>query len=47
MVNAIKPPLILIADDDADFREILSTKLKNSNFAVIEAQDGQDAIKKN
>lgn len=41
-----QPPLILIADDDADFLEIVSTKLKDSGFSVIEAQDGQEAIKK-
>lgn len=39
-------PLILIADDEADFREIVSTKLKDSGFTVITAQDGKEAFEK-
>lgn len=41
-----QPPLILIADDDADFREIVFTKLKDSGFAAAVAKDGKDAIEK-
>src|SRR5574338_692235 len=40
------PPLILIADDDADFKEILSAKLLASGFQIAEAKDGQEAIQK-
>ena len=40
------PPLILIADDDADFKEILSAKLLASGYQIAEAGDGQEAIVK-
>jgi CheY-like chemotaxis protein len=40
------PPLILIADDDADFKEIISAKLLASGYEVAEAKDGQEAINK-
>ncbi len=39
-------PLILIADDDAGFQEIVSTKLKRSGFLVAEAHDGKEAVEK-
>ncbi|HDH31333.1 MAG TPA: response regulator [Candidatus Wolfebacteria bacterium] len=41
-----QPPLILIADDDTDFQEIVSTKLKESGFSVILAYNGKDVIEK-
>jgi|SRR3989344_3755900 len=40
------PPLILIADDDADFKEVLSAKLLKNNFTIAEAIDGEEAITK-
>ncbi len=40
------PPLILIADDDPSFREIIATKLKTSGFWVAEAVDGKEAFEK-
>ena len=40
------PPLILIADDDPDFKEILSTKFLTEGFKVAEASDGEQAISK-
>ncbi len=40
------PPLILIADDDADFKEILSAKLLASGYQIAEASDGAEAITK-
>jgi len=40
------PPLILIADDDPDFKEILSAKLLASGYQIAEAKDGQEAINK-
>ena len=40
------PPLILIADDNADFREILSAKLLASGYQSAEAKDGGEAITK-
>lgn len=39
-------PLILIADDDPDFKEILSAKLLASQFEIAEANDGAEAITK-
>lgn len=40
------PPLILIADDDMDFKEILSAKLLAAGFQIAEAKDGAEAITK-
>lgn len=40
------PPLILIADDDKDFVEILSAKLLAGGFKVAEAEDGSKAVSK-
>src|SRR3989344_8877427 len=37
---------ILVADDEKDFLEIISTKLKSSGFEVIEAENGRDAVDK-
>ena len=39
-------PLVLIADDDADFKEILSAKLLASGYQIAEASDGAEAITK-
>lgn len=38
-------PLILIADDDKEFREILVSKLKSKGFATKTASDGEEAVK--
>jgi len=38
--------LILIIDDDGDFREIISTKLAREGFGVEQSPDGQSGIKK-
>jgi CheY-like chemotaxis protein len=40
------PPLILIADDDADFKEILSAKFLSFGYQIAEASDGLEAITK-
>lgn len=40
------PPLILIADDEPDSREILAAKLKQEGYWVAEAKDGQEAVEK-
>ena len=37
---------ILIVDDDADIRSILTTKLEASGFEVISAENGQEGIEK-
>lgn len=39
-------PLILIADDDPGFLEIVCTALKRNGFLVAEAHDGKEAVEK-
>lgn len=34
-------PLVLVVDDDRDYREVIGTKLKASGFDVAEAEDGE------
>jgi len=41
-----KSNLILVADDDRDFLEILSAKLLAAGYEIAEAKDGQEAIDK-
>lgn len=41
-----QPPLILVVDDDANFREIFSTKLQASGFRVETAENGAESVKK-
>ncbi len=41
-----QPPLILIADDDIDFREIVLTKLEDNGFVVDTAKNGKEAVEK-
>ena len=36
---------ILIADDDSDIRDILKLTLKEDDYEIIEAQDGEEALK--
>ena len=40
------PPVILLADDDVGFQEIIRTKLKRLGFLVAEAHDGREAVDK-
>jgi CheY-like chemotaxis protein len=40
------PPLVLIADDDPDFKEVLSAKLLKAGLTIAEAKDGNEAITK-
>src|SRR3954453_12533047 len=37
-------PLILVADDDADHREILAWRLETRGYAVVLAADGVEAL---
>lgn len=37
-------PKVLLVDDDNNFRDIWKTKLSNSNFEVIEAENGKIAL---
>ena len=38
--------VILLVDDDADFRDILKAKLESGGFVIFEAVDGEDGLKK-
>jgi len=38
--------LILLVDDDKEFREVLSTKLRSSGFNIVEAVNGKEGIRK-
>ncbi|PIT92637.1 MAG: response regulator [Candidatus Harrisonbacteria bacterium CG10_big_fil_rev_8_21_14_0_10_42_17] len=40
------PPLILIADDDQAFREIVSVKLRAAGYWVAEAMSGDEAFER-
>jgi PAS domain S-box-containing protein len=40
-----KGEIILLAEDDADAREIMAEVLRLSGYKVIEAEDGEDAIR--
>lgn len=39
-------PLILIVDDEPEFREIFSTKLKTAGYRVETASDGAEGVQK-
>ena len=41
-----KNKLILLVDDDQDFLEILSTKLKEQGFNIETAKNGKEALEK-
>ena len=41
-----QPPLILVVDDEENFREIFSIKLNSLGFRVETAEDGRQAIQK-
>src|SRR6266436_6232346 len=38
------PPRILIADDNADNREILATQLATQDYELLQAADGEEAV---
>lgn len=40
------PPLILIVDDEANFRDIFSTALEKAGYKVETAVDGEDGYQK-
>ena len=42
---AERPPLILVADDEAVSRRLLSEALRRSGFAVLQAVDGDEALR--
>lgn len=39
-----KTPLVLMVDDDADFREIVTSKLQATGFRTAEAKDGAEGF---
>lgn len=39
-------PLVLVADDNADIRDLLATRLRTRGFDVSTAADGQEALDK-
>lgn len=39
-------PLLLVVDDDKDFREVLVTKFQAGGFDVVETEDGEEGYKK-
>lgn len=39
-------PLILIADDESDFREIFSAKLSAAGYRIVTAENGEVALQK-
>ena len=41
---AMSPPLVLVAEDDADVRRVVATALRVDGYSVIEAKDGADLI---
>jgi len=44
MAEETKKFLILMVDDEADFRNILKIKLEAANFGIIEASNGKEAL---
>jgi CheY-like chemotaxis protein len=43
-MSMTKKPIILIVDDNNDFREIWKIKFTQENFDVIEAKNGEEAL---
>ena len=41
---AMSPPLVLVAEDDADVRRLVATALRVDGYSVIEAGDGAELI---
>jgi CheY-like chemotaxis protein len=41
---ALPPPLVLVAEDDADVRRLVATTLRLDGYSVIEARDGTDLV---
>jgi two-component system, OmpR family, phosphate regulon response regulator PhoB len=40
-----QPPTILVADDEDDVRELVAYRLTRSGYEVIDAVDGQEALR--
>ena len=44
-MSAVKTPLVLVVDDDEMIRRLVRTVLEADDFEVIEAKDGDEALK--
>lgn len=42
--NTTMLPVLLVADDNEDIRELLATRFRNRGFEVVTASDGQEAL---
>ncbi len=40
------PPLILLTDDEPNFRDVLEIKLKNAGYQTVTASNGEEGVKK-
>ena len=41
---ASQPPVVLVADDDADIRELVAFRLDRAGYSILEAPDGEQAL---
>ncbi len=41
----VEAPVVLVADDDADMRELIRYRLERSGYTVVTAVDGQEAVR--
>jgi DNA-binding response OmpR family regulator len=39
------PPTILVADDETDLRELVAYRLTRAGYRVVEARDGEEALR--
>ncbi len=42
----MNPPIILVVDDETDFRAIISSVLERAGYGVVTAVDGMEALEK-
>jgi DNA-binding response OmpR family regulator len=45
MTEASGQPLVLVADDDEDIRSLVSFRLTRAGYDVVEASDGEEALR--
>ncbi len=45
VVNDSHRPLVLVADDDADIRALVTFRLERAGYDVVEASDGEEALR--
>ena len=43
--NETVRPLVLVADDDADIRALVTFRLERAGYDVVEASDGEEALR--